>query len=96
MYDLEIRKILKGAPYNFSGPRYLDFDDQGRLYVADKYSHQIKILAPDLSLQLVLGGKLNTLGPGYFNHPEGISIRGRQVWFADTYNDRIVRYRIDD
>jgi DNA-binding beta-propeller fold protein YncE len=92
--DLKILKTLKGAPYNFSGPRYFDFDAQGRLYVADKYSHQVKVLAPDLSLQLVLGGKHNTFGPGYFNHPEGISIRGTTAWFADTYNDRIVRYRI--
>jgi hypothetical protein len=52
------------------------------------------VLAPDLSLLLVLGGKHNNFGPGYFNHPEGISIRGATVWFADTYNDRIVRYRI--
>ena len=92
--DLKILKTLQGTPYHFSGPRYFDFDGQGRLYVADKYSHQIKVLAPDLSLQLVLGGKHNTFGPGYFNHPEGISIRGATAWFADTYNDRIVRYRI--
>jgi hypothetical protein len=43
-----------------------------------------------------MGGKHSTFGPGYFNHPEGISIYRNQVWFADTYNDRIVRYRISD
>jgi DNA-binding beta-propeller fold protein YncE len=94
--ELQIINTLAGAPYDFHGPRYFDFDERGRLYVADKYSHQIKVLAPDLSLALVMGGKHSTFGPGYFNHPEGISIYRNQVWFADTYNDRIVRYRISD
>ena len=29
-----------------------------------------------------------------FNRPEGVEIRGSDVWFSDTYNDRIVRYRM--
>ena len=35
--DLKVLTIIEGAPYDFDGPRYLDFDKQGRLYVADKY-----------------------------------------------------------
>ncbi len=27
---------IEGSPYGFDGPRYLNFDDAGRLYVADK------------------------------------------------------------
>ena len=93
---LKIIRALEGKPYNFSGPRYLDFDDAGRLYIADKYNHQIKVLAPDLSMLLTLGDPQSTFGPRYFDRPEGITIHTNRVWFADTYNDRIVRYRIVD
>lgn len=92
--QLRVKRILKGAPYNFSGPRYLDFDQAGRLYVADKYNHQIKVLAPDSTLLFTLGSGRGEMGPGKFDRPEGITILGQDVWFADTYNDRIVRYRI--
>lgn len=92
--DLEIIETLEGPPYHFNGPRYLDFDNAGRLYVADKYANQIKILAPDASLLLTLGSGDAGLGPEAFDRPEGVTIRGTDVWFADTYNDRIVRYRI--
>jgi DNA-binding beta-propeller fold protein YncE len=92
--ELEVIKTLEGAPYDFDGPRYLDFDEAGRLYVADKYAHQIKILAPDTTLLLTLGSGSGEMGPGAFDRPEGVVIRGTDVWFSDTYNDRIVRYRI--
>ena len=96
--ELEILQIVEGAPYDFNGPRYLDFDPAGRLYVADKYSHQIKVLAGDGSLELLLtlGTERSGLGPGQFDRPEGVAIRGSDVWFSDTYNDRIVRYQIKD
>ena len=92
--ELKLISIVQGAPYHFKGPRYLDFDREGRLYVADKYTHQIKVLAPDKSLLLTLGSAKSGLGPGKFDRPEGIAINGADVWFSDTYNNRIVRYRI--
>lgn len=94
--DLEIIRVLHGQPYHFNGPRYLDFDQAGRLYVADKYTNQIKVLAPDLSLLLTLGEQQRTEGSFRFNRPEGIAIKGKLVWFSDTYNNRVVRYRIVD
>jgi DNA-binding beta-propeller fold protein YncE len=96
--ELDVIGIVEGSPYDFNGPRYLDFDAAGRLYVADKYSHQIKILSGDdkATLLLTLGSGESGLGPNLFDRPEGITIRGADVWFADTYNDRIVRYRINE
>ena len=91
---LEIDLILSGSPYAFSGPRYMDFDSAGRLYVADKYSNQIKIIAPDGELLQVLGTDSAGKGEGVFDRPEGVEIRGSDVWISDTYNDRIVRYRV--
>ncbi len=92
--DLQVLGTVEGAAYDFDGPRYLDFDAAGRIYVADKNSHQIKVLAPDASLIFTLGSGRGELGPGKFDRPEGVAIRGADVWFSDTYNDRIVRYRI--
>jgi DNA-binding beta-propeller fold protein YncE len=94
--DLKLLTIIEGTPYDFAGPRYLDFDSQGRLYVADKYSHQIKVLSPDNKLMYTLGEDRAGLGPGKFDRPEGVVIHNQHVWFSDTYNNRIVRYRIND
>lgn len=91
---LEIDLILSGGAYAFSGPRYLDFDSAGRLFVADKYTHQIKIIAPGGELLQVLGTGRAGKGEGVFRNPEGVEIRGSDVWISDTYNDRIVRYRV--
>ena len=91
---LEIDWVLSGSPYDFNGPRYMDFDAAGRLYVADKYSNRIKIIAPDGELLQVLGTERSGKGEGVFDRPEGVEIRGHDVWFSDTYNDRIVRYRV--
>ncbi len=92
---LSIVEVLHGAPYDFKGPRYLDFDDAGRMYVADKYTHRIKVIAPGGELLLVLGAAAGK-GPRAFDRPEGVEIRGKDIWFSDTYNDRIVRYKIID
>lgn len=94
--DLKTLTIIKGAPYQFDGPRYLDFDNKGRLFVADKYAHKIKVLAADNSLMYTLGQDRSGLGPGLFDRPEGVVISNQQVWFSDTYNNRIVRYRITE
>ncbi|MDH3692957.1 MAG: NHL repeat-containing protein [Gammaproteobacteria bacterium] len=92
--SLEITSTLAGAPYDFNGPRYIDFDQQGRMYVADKYTHSIKIIAADGTLIQVLGGPDSGKGEGVFDRPEGVEINGDLIWFSDTYNDRIVLYRM--
>lgn len=94
--DLKTLTVLEGKPYHFDGPRYLDFDSKGRLYVADKYAHKIKVLTPDNQLFYTLGEDRSGLGPGLFDRPEGVVISKDQVWFSDTYNNRIVRYRISE
>jgi DNA-binding beta-propeller fold protein YncE len=93
--QLEVDRVLDGETYAFAGPRYQDFDDAGRMFVADKYNHAIKVIDPDGTLLQVLGGERG-LGEGRFYQPEGVEIRGDAVWFADTYNDRIVRYRVTE
>jgi sugar lactone lactonase YvrE len=92
---LQPDRVLEGDAYDFAGPRYQDFDHAGRMFVADKYNHAIKVIDPDGTLLQVLGGERG-LGEGRFYQPEGVEIRGDAVWFADTYNDRIVRYRVTE
>ena len=94
--DLETLTIVKGKPFDFNGPRYLDFDSKGRLYVADKYAHRIKVISPGNKLFYSLGQDRSGKGPGLFDRPEGVVIHNDQVWFSDTYNNRIVRYRINE
>ncbi len=94
--DLQIERIIEGEPYRFHGPRYLDFDAAGRLYVADKYANQVKVLDQNAKLILRIGKEAAGIGPGLFDRPEGVAIRGSDVWFSDTYNDRILRYRISE
>ncbi len=91
---LEIVKELKGSPYDFNGPRYQDMTSDEHLVVADKYTHKIKVIAPDGKLVTTLGTGKAEKGPGKFTTPEGVVIRGDDVWIADSGNNRIVRYRI--
>lgn len=92
--NLQIVRTLAGPAYEFNGPRYHDFDTEGRMLVADKNSNQIKVIAPDGALVQVLGTKARGLGEGLFYQPEGVEIWGDRVWFSDTYNNRIVLYRM--
>jgi hypothetical protein len=56
----------------------------------------IKVIAASGRLLQVLGQARAGKGPGVFDRPEGVEIRGRDLWFADTYNNRIVRYRVQE
>jgi len=91
--DLKTQKVLEGDPYKFKGPRYQDMTDDGLLVVADKYTHSIKVIGPDGELVTVIGDGERGKGPDKFTTPEGVIIRGDDVWFADSGNNRIVRYR---
>ena len=91
--DPAIDRVLDDERYGFHGPRYMDFDAQGRMFVADKYSNRIRVIAPDGTMIAVLGSEAAGKGENVFDRPEGVEIRGNDVWFSDTYNNRIVRYR---
>ena len=92
--DLEVRRELRGPPYDFNGVRYQDVLPDGTLIAADKNNHQVKIIGPDGALLLVLGERRPGRGPGRFRTPEGIEVRGDTLWIADSGNDRVVKYRI--
>ena len=90
--DLEIKREWKGAPYDFDGVRYQDVLPDGTVIAADKNNHQVKFIAGDGRLLLVLGSGSADKGPGLFTTPEGIEVRGNTLWVSDSGNDRIVKY----
>jgi streptogramin lyase len=92
--QLEIKRELKGPPYNFNGVRYQDVLADGTLIVADKNNHQIKIIGPDGEVIGVIGNGEPGRGPGKFTTPEGIEVQGDILWISDSGNDRVVRYAI--
>ena len=92
--DLEIKRELKGKPYNFNGVRYQDVLPDGTLIAADKNNHQVKFIGPDGALLLTLGSGKPEKGPGKFTTPEGVEIRGSTLWISDSGNDRVVKYEM--
>lgn len=93
--DLQIKRELKGKPYNFNGVRYQDVLPDGTLIAADKNNHQIKIIGPDGKVLLVLGTGKPGKGANKFRTPEGVEVEGNTVWLSDSGNNRIVKYTIE-
>ena len=58
-----------------------------RIFVADTADHQIKLFDPDGTLLDVWGERGD--GPGEFNFPTYICVRGEKLYVADTMNARI-------
>ena len=94
--DMRVVKTLSGAPFHFNGPRYAVYDKAGRLYVADKYAHMVKVISADYQLLGTIGTGNPGKDPGQLNTPEGVAVLGKDLWISDTYNNRIVRYQITE
>ena len=93
--NLEIKRELGRKQYDFNGVRYLDLTDDGMIVAADKNNHQVKFIAADGSLLHVMGDGKPGRGPNRFRTPEGVEIRGSELWLSDSGNDRIVKYRLE-
>ena len=91
--SLKVMTILDDAKYGFIGPRYLDVDDFGRLVVADQDAHRVLMIDP-LTGDLigVIGDGSPGVGPGKFDDPEGVAVRGNSYYFSDSDNNRVVKY----
>ena len=96
--DLTRLQSLNHAKFGFVGVRYMDFDDFGRMVVADQDGHRLLLIDPDGpdggSLLGVLGTGLPGKGPGLFDDPEGIAVHEGRYFISDSDNNRIVRYAI--
>jgi hypothetical protein len=72
----------------------MDLLEDGTLVAADKNNHQIKFVAPDGKLRLVLGDGRRGKRVDEFATPEGVEVSGNTLWFSDSGNDRVVKYLI--
>ncbi len=96
--DLKYIRQISAPKFGFVGPRYLDVDDFGRLIVADQDAHRVLLIDPNGAeggtLLGVLGDGSPGLGQGKFDDPEGAEEFGGRYYFADSDNNRIVRYSV--
>ncbi len=92
--DLQVLRVLDDPKYGWVGPRYLDIDALDRLVVADQDAHRIVMIDRDGALLGVLGDGIPGIGANRFDDPEGVEIAGSTYFFADSDNNRIVRYRV--
>jgi hypothetical protein len=56
----------------------------------------VKVIGLDDKLLATLGTGQAGKKANQLNKPEGVAIRGRDVWISDTYNNRILRYRVTE
>lgn len=91
--DLAQLRTLRGAQFGFLGPRYLDIDENGLLYVADQDAHRVLKIDPVADEVLgTIGSGIPGMGPNLLDDPEGVAIRGSEYFFSDSDNNRIVKY----
>lgn len=91
--ELDKIRVMDDAKYGFVGPRYLDFDPSGMLVVADQDAHRVLKINPITGAILgIIGSGSPGLGPNLLDDPEGVAIRGSEYYFADSDNNRIVKY----
>ncbi len=92
--ELEFQFSIGGAPpHDFNEPKYFALDDDGRLYVGDQYNHRVLVFDRNLALVGRMGTGSAGDSPEQLNGLEGVEVRGSDVWIADTYNNRVVRYK---
>ena len=91
--DLEQLAVISGPQFGFIGPRYMDILPDGTLVVADQDAHRVLQINPVTKQVLgIIGSGSPGNGPNLLDDPEGVAIRGAEFFFADSDNNRIVKY----
>ena len=92
--DLVIKSELTREKYGFRGVRYFDPMEDGTLIAADKKTNSVKFIGADGTLRLQIGNGEASRGNYRLTTPEGVEVRGNQVWISDSGNNRIIRYLV--
>ncbi|MRR28751.1 T9SS type A sorting domain-containing protein [bacterium] len=74
----------------FNQPVGIAVDDSGFTWVADCYNAKVKKFTSSGTLALSFGD--HGAGPGEFNQPTGIAVRGGNVFVTDKQNNRVQRF----
>jgi len=93
--ELDIKTVLARDDYDFNGVRYLDLTANGTIIAADKNNHVVKFIGADGRLLRVLGNGRAGKGVDRFTTPEGVEVRGSELWLSDSGNDRVVKYTLE-
>ena len=90
-------QVSKAGDWTSCDPgKMRQLSEAGRLYIADKNAHMVKVIGMDYELLGTIGTGKPGKEPGQLNKPEGIAVLGKDVWISDAYNNRIVRYKITE
>lgn len=91
IYGLDGSFVGSFAQGAVTDPSGIAVDDEGRIYVADRFNHRILIFK-DRKLVESFG----TQGPdaGQFNQPSGIAYHDRKLYVADRDNGRVQVFRV--
>jgi len=87
-------RFVRAISGGFREPKYLALGESGWLYVADQDNHQVKVFDAQGRRMATIGGGQPGRLRHQLNRPEGVEVRGEQLWIADTYNNRIVHFRM--
>lgn len=92
--ELRIGTALSGGPEEFGVVSGLDVDGEGRIYVSDFLSHDVRVFHPDGAFSHAFGKKGE--GPGELDGPYGILLdpRGR-LWVREVRNMRFSLFERD-
>lgn len=84
-----LRTLGTIGPDELDSPHDVVFDARGRLLVADTGNDRVAVYE-------VAGtrGKLVAELTRGLRSPEDVAVRGDTLWVSDTYNNRILRYRL--
>ncbi len=98
--DADLKRIVRldqnGKPIGHFGldvlsrPTGLARDpESGHLFVADTYTHEIKVFSAEGVLLNTLGAGARSAGLGEFNAPTHLSFAAGQLYVTDTLNSRV-------
>ena len=79
------KKGQRAGQFNF--PTDLDFDDSGRMYVADSLNHRIQVLAQNGNCEYTIGAKGS--GPGELLCPVCIQVENKLLYVVERDNHRV-------
>lgn len=82
-------QLIARSDGTFSTPHDVAFDHEGRLPVADSGNNQIAVYRID-----GVKGTLFESWTGRLRNPEGVAVHGDTLWISDTYNHRILAFRL--
>lgn len=82
-------------PRAFYGPRAIDVDLEGFIYISDTGSHRIRVYDPDFNLVRDIGTRGS--GSGQLAEPAGVVVHpiSGDIYVADTWNQQIAVFRHD-